>query len=109
MQEYLGVDVDDDFEDEADDEGGETSFLVDLRGERKALIFIEEGGDATRSYSSMRFARSSSEVIETSASKSSVGNWQRRLTADPYISPIFTNSSEKGMERSTARTRVSPP
>lgn len=96
MQENLGVDEDDDFEDEADDEEVEIGFLVDLGSERNALIFKEDGGVAvaTRSYSSMRFARSSSEVIETSASRSSVGNWQRRLTAvDPHISPIFDNNS----------------
>ena len=83
----------DDFEGEADEEEGEIGFLVDFGSERKALIFKEDGGDATRSYSSMIFARSSSEVIETSASRSSVGNWQRRLTAVPHISPIFNNSS----------------
>ena len=93
MQENLGVDEDDDFEEEADDEGGEIGFLVDLGSERKALIFKEDGGDATRLYSSRRLARSSSEVIETRASRSSVGNWQRRLTAVPHISPIFNNSS----------------
>lgn len=113
MLENLGVDEDDDFEDEADDEEEvEIGFLVDLGSERNALIFKEDGGVAvaTRSYSSMRFARSSSEVIETSASRSSVGNWQRRLTAvDPHISPIFDNNSVKEMERSTARRRVSPP
>lgn len=68
-------------------------MLSDFGNERKALIFKEEGKDATRSYSSMRFARSSSEVIETKASRSSVGNWQRKLTAEPHSSPIFNNSS----------------
>lgn len=41
--------------------------------EMKALILIEDEG-ATLSYSSMIFSRSSSEVIDTRASKSSVGN-----------------------------------
>lgn len=63
----------DNCEEEADDGGGEI-FLMDLGGERKALIFRDAGGDATRSYSSMRLARSSSEVTDTKASRSSVGN-----------------------------------
>lgn len=105
------MDEEDDFEDEDDDddEGGQTDFLVDFGGDKKALIFKEDGGDARRSYSSTRLARSSSEVIETSASRSSVGNWQRRITAVAHISSIFDDSSENEMERSTARTRVSPP
>lgn len=61
------------FEDDAEDEGGDVDFLADF-GSRKALIFKEDGGDATRSYSSMRFARSSSEVMVTKASRSSAGN-----------------------------------
>lgn len=52
------------------EEGGEICF-VDLGGERKALIL---GSDGDKSYSSMRLARSSSEVIDTKASKSSVGS-----------------------------------
>lgn len=70
--------VDDLGDDEADDdEVGDDDDDFDeifLGSERKALIFKEDGGDATRSYSSMRLARSSSEVIETRASRSSVGN-----------------------------------
>lgn len=111
MQENLGEEDGEDFEfeDEADDDnGGDADFLANF-GSRKALIFKEDGGDATRSYSSMRFARSSSEVMETRASRSSAGNWHRKHTAVPHISPSFNNSSEKVMERSTARTRVSPP
>lgn len=80
FDEYFGeVEFDDD-EDGDDD----TSFLDDddFGRVRKALIFKEDDGgrgdlDAaavTRSYSSMRLKRSSSEVIETKASKSSVGN-----------------------------------
>lgn len=57
--------------------GGEiVDFLdltADLGGFKKTLIFIGED-EETRSYSSIRFARSSSEVIETSASRSSVGS-----------------------------------
>lgn len=91
----------DDFEKDDDGDGDgdgeeeeEETLLSDFGGERKALTF-KEVEDATRSYSSMRFARSSSEVIETNASRSSVGNWQRRLTAEPHNSPIFNNSSVK--------------
>lgn len=66
----------DDFGDEEDDDEEDEVeiFLDDFGRERKALIFKEAGGEATRSYSSRRLARSSSEVIETRASKSSVGN-----------------------------------
>lgn len=66
-----------------------------LGGERNALIFIDEEGEAARSYSSMRFARSSSEVTETRASRSSLGNWQRKLTEVevPQSSPNFNSSS----------------
>lgn len=57
--------------------GGEiVDFLdlaADLGGFKKTLIFIGED-EETRSYSSIRFVRSSSEVIETSASRSSVGS-----------------------------------
>lgn len=63
-----------------------------------ALILIcREFDDAeeVRSYSSIRFARSSSDVIETRASRSSVGNWHLKLTEDPHISLSFTNSSDK--------------
>ena len=68
-------------------------FLVGFGGERKALIFRDEGGDGALSYSSMRLARSSSEVIDTRASRSSEGNWQRRLTDALHNSPSFINSS----------------
>jgi len=58
-------------EDEAVDvEAGGETFLVDFGMERNALIL----SDAALSYSSTRLTRSSSEVIETNASKSSVGN-----------------------------------
>lgn len=94
---------------DADFDGAVENLFGDLGGvggERKALIFSDE----TRSYSSMRFARSSSEVMETRASRSSEGNWQRRcLTEAPQSSSSFSNSSENGMERSTARMRVWPP
>ncbi|GLT36628.1 hypothetical protein SLA2020_109930 [Shorea laevis] len=92
MQDSLGEE-DDDFEDETDDRGGDVDFLVDFGSERKALIFREEGGDAKRSYSSMRFARSSSEVIDTRASRSSAGNWHRKHTAVPHISRSFNDNS----------------
>ena len=68
-------------------------FLVGFGNERKALIFRDEGGDGALSYSSMRLARSSSEVIDTRASRSSEGNWQRRLTDALHNSPSFINSS----------------
>ena len=74
MTEVDGAVVVDDFGDEEaddddDDEDEEVGEEIFLGSERKALIFKEDGGDATRSYSSMRFARSSSEVIETKASR----------------------------------------
>jgi len=86
-------DHDDDDEEEDDfeigdsngdtDGGGDGEILLsDFGGERNALIFNEEVEDATQSYSSMRFARSSSDLMETKASRSSVGNWQRRLTSE---------------------------
>lgn len=79
---------------------------LDDGGNKKARIFSRPA----RSYSSMMLARSSSDLTDTSASRSSVGSWQRRLTAThPHISLIFSCSSEKGTERSTASTRVSPP
>ena len=71
MTEVDGAVVVDDFGDEEadddddnDDEVGEEIFLG---SKRKALIFKEDKGDTIRSYSSMRFARSSWEVIETKA------------------------------------------
>lgn len=66
-----------------------------LGGERNALIFNDEEGEAARSYSSTRLARSSSEVTETRASRSSLGNWQRKLTEIevPQSSPNFNKSS----------------
>lgn len=86
-------DDDDDTEEEdedADFNGGMETFLGDFGGERKALILSDE----TRSYSSMRLARSSSEVMETRASRSSEGNWQRKcLTEAPQSSSSFSNSS----------------
>ena len=95
-------DDDDDFDDDVEElgigvgggrGGEEIDFLVGFGGERNALTFRDEGGDAALSYSSMRFARSSSEVIDTRASRSSDGNWQRRLTDVPHNSPSFNNSS----------------
>ena len=62
------------FGDAAAIDGGGEIFLTDLGGERKALILRADCGEAVRSYSSTRFARSSSEVIDTNASKSSVGS-----------------------------------
>lgn len=65
-------------EDEDASEGVGDSFLlaVCLGAESKALTLREVDGEAeaARSYSSMRLARSSSEVIETKASMSSLGN-----------------------------------
>ena len=93
-------DDDDDFDEDVEEfgigggrGGEEIDFLVGFGGERNALTFRDEGGDAALSYSSMRFARSSSEVIDTRASRSSDGNWQRRLTDVPHNSPSFNNSS----------------
>ena len=63
--------------------GEEIDFLGGFGGERNALIFRDEGSDAALSYSLMRFVRSSLEVIDTRASRSSDGNWQRRLTDVP--------------------------
>lgn len=65
-------DDDDDVLDEKASEGGGDVFLPGLGRKRKALIFKDEGGE--RSYSSTRFTRSSSEVIEIRASRSSVGS-----------------------------------
>ena len=73
--------------------GEEIDFLGGFGGERNALIFRDEGSDAVLSYSLMRFVRSSLEVIDTRASRSSDGNWQRRLTGVPHNSPSFNNSS----------------
>ena len=56
--------------------GEEIDFLGGFGGERNALIFRDEGGDAALSYFLMRFVRSSLEVIDTRASRSSNGNWQ---------------------------------
>lgn len=56
----------------SDDGGDGDGLLADRNGERNALILKD--GEATRSYSSIRFSRSSSDLIETKASKSSVGN-----------------------------------
>lgn len=79
----LGLDevdevVEDDVDEGSANEGGEiVGFLdpADFGGFRKTLIFIGDGEEEeTRSYSSIRFARSSSEVTETSASRSSVGS-----------------------------------
>lgn len=64
-------DEDDVLEEEATEGGGDI-FLPDLGRKRKALIFKDGGGE--RSYSSTRFTRSSSEVIEIRESRSSVGS-----------------------------------
>ena len=77
---------------ETDGGGVAESLFGGLGGERKTLIF--SGDAAARSYSSMRLARSSSEVMDTKASRSSAGNWQRRcLTAEPHSSSSFSMSS----------------
>lgn len=69
--------VEDDDDDGNANGGGEiVDFLdppADFGGFKKALIFNGDE-EETRSYSSIRFARSSSEVIETSASRSSIGS-----------------------------------
>lgn len=67
-------DLDKDNDEDGDEEEEEETLFNDFGGERKALIFKAEEGDATRSYSSMRLTRSSSEVIETRTSRSSAGN-----------------------------------
>lgn len=72
MTELNGEEVDD--EGDETDGGGDNAFLTDLLGNRNALIFNEDPTAAALSYSSIRFAISSSDVIDTSASKSSVGN-----------------------------------
>lgn len=69
-------------------------MFEDLGGEMNALIFNGTCGDAVRSYSSIRLTRSSSEVMETKASRSSAGNWQRRcVTDEPQSSSSFGSSS----------------
>ena len=65
-----GIQQDLGFEDDFDNDGDEVEeeeevLLSDFGGERNALILKEEEGDETRSYSSLRLARSSSEVMET--------------------------------------------
>ena len=85
-------DNDDDFDDNVEElgigggRGEEIDFLGGFGGDRNALIFKDEGGDAAFLYSSMRFTRSSSEVIDTRAFRSSDDNWQRRLTDVPHNS-----------------------
>lgn len=59
---------------EAMEGGGDTTFFVDLDGNKKALILRDDDGVEARSYSSMRLAKSSSDVIDTRASRSSLGN-----------------------------------
>lgn len=55
--------------------GGEIVGFLDCGGFKKTLIFVgDEEEEETMSYSSIRFLRSSSEVIETSASRSSFGS-----------------------------------
>lgn len=74
--------------------GGLETLLKDLGGEMNALIFNGSCGFAVRSYSSIRLTRSSSEVMETKASRSSAGNWQRRcVTDEPQSSSSFGSSS----------------
>lgn len=58
---------------EAIEGGGDTTFFVDLGGNKKTLILRHDGVEA-RSYSSMRLAKSSSDVIDTRASRSSLGS-----------------------------------
>ena len=67
LLEAIDEEEDDEDDDEEEDEGEGDDFLGI---EMKALIFSV----AARLYSSTRLARSSSEVIDTRASKSSVGN-----------------------------------
>lgn len=75
-------------EEEAIEGGGD---LI-LGSERNALILRDDA--VTLSYSSIRFFRSSSVVIETNASRSSVGNLHRKLTDDPHSCSSFANNSE---------------
>lgn len=71
-------DAEDDEERDADFErdgnGGLEALFEDLGGEMKALIFNCDCDNAVRSYSSIKLMRSSSEVMETKASRSSAGN-----------------------------------
>ena len=62
-------------------------FSRGFDGERNALIFRDKGSDTALLYSSMRFARSLLEVLDTRKSRSSDSNWQRRLTDVPHNSP----------------------
>lgn len=81
------------------DEGGVAGHFAATggwSGVRKALTLCWESlSRPATSYSSRRLARSSSEVTETSASRSSVGCWHRRLTGTPHpqSSVIFADSS----------------
>ena len=74
------VEHDDDFNEDVEElgigggRGEEIDFLGGFDGERNALIFRDEGSDMALSYSSMRFTRSSLEVINTRAYRSSNGN-----------------------------------
>ncbi|RWV81689.1 hypothetical protein GW17_00056862 [Ensete ventricosum] len=83
----VGLVLEEGLEEEEHDDGGVRK--------RKARIFRGEGRSRlAMSYSSTRLARSSSEVTETRASRSSVGSWHRRLTAPhPHNSLSFTCSS----------------
>lgn len=109
--EEILLDEVDDVGDDTSDDGGDTIcgfWLLDLVGvDRNAFIFSDE--EAARSYSSMRFARSSSDLMEIRASRSSVGSWHLKLTSVPHRSSNLDNSLGKEMERLTARTLVWPP
>lgn len=59
---------------EAMEGGGDTTFFVDFGGNKKALILRDDDIVEPRSYSSIRLAKSSSDVIDTRASRSSFGN-----------------------------------
>lgn len=74
---YVGVGE----SDRGDSIGGEVALISDgggdgiffgLVGHKNALIFADD--EETRSYSSIMLIRSSSDLIETRASRSSVGN-----------------------------------
>lgn len=54
---------------------GDTTFFVDFGGYKKALILRNDDIVETRSYSSMRLTKSSSHVIDISASRSSLSSW----------------------------------
>jgi hypothetical protein len=80
------------------------------RGKRKARTLDKPSLAPTLSYSSNIFSKSSSDLTDTKASRSSLGNWHFSSTAEePKTFDILAIKSAKPMLLLAATTLVFPP